>query len=83
MTGLATTLTERWQVSMPASLRRELGLRPGQTLVWKRISDTEVRIQVPKRGQKASVRGAMKKILSDGPTTTADWMQLVREGEGA
>lgn len=68
---------------MPASLRRELGLRPGQTLLWKRVSDTEVRIQVPKRGQKASVRGAMKKFLPHGPTTTADWMKLLREGEGA
>ena len=64
-------------------LRLELGLRPGQTPFWKRVSDTEVRIQVPKQGQKASVRGAMKKILSDRPKTTADWIKLLREGESA
>jgi AbrB family looped-hinge helix DNA binding protein len=76
--GIPTTLTERGQISMPASLRRELGLRPGQTLVWRKVADTEVRIQVPKRGQKASVRWAMKRFLPDGPMTTADWLKLLR-----
>jgi bifunctional DNA-binding transcriptional regulator/antitoxin component of YhaV-PrlF toxin-antitoxin module len=79
----ATTPTERGQVSMPASIRRELGLRPGQTLLWKRVSHTEVRVQVPKRSQKVSALGAMKMLFPGGPKTTAEWMKLLREGERA
>lgn len=66
---------------MPAAIRRELGLRPGQTLLWKRVSDTEVRVKVPGRGQRPSMRGAMEKFLAGGPRTTAGWMKLLREGE--
>lgn len=66
---------------MPACLRRELGLSPGQTLLWKRVSDTEVRVKVPGRTRGPSVRGAMKKYLDGGPRTTAGWMKLLREGE--
>ncbi len=68
---------------MPASIRRELGLRPGQTLLWKRLSDDEVRVKVPRRGRGPSMRGFMKKFLTDGPRTTAAWMKILREGEKA
>jgi AbrB family looped-hinge helix DNA binding protein len=81
MAEIATTLTDRGQVSMPASIRRELGLRPGQTLLWERLSDNEVRIKVPGRGQGPSMRGAMKKFRVAGPRTTAGWMKLLRGGE--
>ena len=75
-------MTDRGQVSMPASIRRELGLRPGQTLLWKRLSHDEVRVKVPRRGSgKTSMRGFMKKFLADGPRTTAGWMKILREGE--
>jgi AbrB family looped-hinge helix DNA binding protein len=81
---IATTLTDRGQVSMPASIRRELGLRPGQTLLWKRLSADEARVKVPGRGgNKPSVRGLMKKFVSDGPRTTAGWMKILREGDKA
>lgn len=81
MAEIATTLTDRGQVSMPASIRRELGLRPGQTLLWKRLSENEVRVKVPRRGGKTSMRGFMKKFAADGPGTTAGWMKILREGE--
>ena len=80
MAEIATTLTDRGQVSMPASIRRELGLRAGQTLLWKRLSENEVRVKVPRRGGGPPMRGCMKKFLADGPRTTAGWMKILRKG---
>ena len=83
MGEMLTTLTERGQVSMPSSLRREMGLRPGQPLLWKRVSDREVRVTVPGRSQVGSMRGFMKKFHRPAmPSTTAEWLKLLREGEG-
>jgi AbrB family looped-hinge helix DNA binding protein len=83
MAEIATTLTDRGQVSMPASIRRELGLRPGQMLLWKQISADEVRVKIPRRGRGPSMRGFMKKLLPDGPLNTAGWMKILREAEKA
>jgi len=80
---IATIVNARGQISMPAPIRRELGLRPGQALLWTRVSDTEVRIRVPARGEKPSMRGVMKKFLAGGPRRTAGWMKFLREGERA
>jgi bifunctional DNA-binding transcriptional regulator/antitoxin component of YhaV-PrlF toxin-antitoxin module len=83
MSGMLTTLTERGQVSMPSSLRREMGLRPGQPLLWKRVSDREVRVTVPGKGEIRSMRGFIKKFHRPAlPSTTAAWLKLLREGEG-
>ena len=80
---MVTTLTERGQVSMPSSLRREMGLRPGQPLLWKRVSDREVRVTVPGKGEIRSMRGFIKKFHRPSlPSTTAEWLKLLREGEG-
>lgn len=84
MVNSLTTLTERGQVSMPAALRKKLGLRPGQPLMWKMISDTECRVvvvrkPVDRRGQ--SMRGFMKRFQKGLPETTSGWMELLREGE--
>jgi len=79
-----TTLTERGQVSMPAALRKKLGLRPGQPLMWKMISDTECRVVVvrkPAERRGHSVRGCMKRFQHGMPATTAGWMELLREGD--
>jgi len=68
---------------MPSSLRREMGLCPGQPLLWKRVSDREVLVTVPGRGQVGSMRGFMKKFHRLAmPSTTAEWLKLLREGEG-
>ena len=40
-------MTERGQVSIPAELRKEMQLVPGQTLIWERVSATECRVIVP------------------------------------
>lgn len=83
MAGILTTLTERGQVSMPSAIRRQMGLRPGQPLLWKRLSENEVRVTVPRRVPFKSVRGFIKKLHKKKvPLTTAGWMKILREGEG-
>jgi len=82
MAEMLTTLTERGQVSMPSAIRRQMGLRPGQQLLWKRVSDHEVRVTVQRRAPGKSMRGFIKKLHKKKvPVTTDDWMQILREGE--
>jgi AbrB family looped-hinge helix DNA binding protein len=85
MKGVVTTLTERGQVSMPASIRKQLGLKAGQPLVWEKVSDDECRVRIVRRNPEAakSMRGFMKRLQTDPtlPKTTAGWMKLLREGE--
>jgi hypothetical protein len=82
MKSLVTTLTDRGQASLPASLRKELGLKPGQRLRWQKLSACEVRLlvevekQIP--GPKAML-GFAKTFRS--PRRTADWMKDLRAGE--
>jgi len=71
---------------MPAALRKKLRLRPGQTLMWKMVSDTECRVlvirQSPDRSS-YSARGYMKQFQKGMPVSTSEWMKLLREGEDA
>jgi AbrB family looped-hinge helix DNA binding protein len=41
-----TVVTERGQTSIPAHLRKEMGLGRGKRLVWEKVSDEEIRIWV-------------------------------------
>ena len=87
MKGVLTTLTERGQVSMPASLRKQLQLKPGQRLLWEKVSDDECRVRIVRHrepGPAKSMRGFMKRFQEETglPKTTAGWMKLLREGEG-
>lgn len=69
---------------MPAALRKKLGLRPGQPLLWKMISDSECRVVVvrkPADRRGRSMRGFMKRFQKGRTETTADWMKLLREGD--
>ncbi len=75
-------LTERGQVSVPASLRRAMGMRPGQRLHWEQISDREIRVSL--REQKPpgplsvlGYAGRFRKTLR----RTEEWMKELREGE--
>jgi AbrB family looped-hinge helix DNA binding protein len=84
MPNTLTTLTERGQVSMPAGLRRQLGLKPGQPLIWEKVSDDECRVTIVrerKPDSARSMRGFMKRFQKDLPKTTSGWMRLLREGE--
>ncbi|WP_083767796.1 AbrB/MazE/SpoVT family DNA-binding domain-containing protein [Opitutus terrae] len=77
-----STLTERGQVSVPASVRKALNLRPGQRLRWQRISDREVRVSVASVASPGplAVLGYARK-LRQTPRATADWMRELRAGE--
>jgi AbrB family looped-hinge helix DNA binding protein len=86
MKGIRTTLTERGQVSMPAALRRQLHLKPGQPLMWEQVSEDECRVRIVRQRQTdvaKSMRGFMKRFQADSglPKTTAGWMKLLREAE--
>jgi AbrB family looped-hinge helix DNA binding protein len=79
-----TTITERGQVSIPAELRREMKLEPGQTVIWERMSPTECRLFIePKPTVKsdpiAAIGFAKRHGLPEG--ATAQWMKTLREGD--
>ena len=77
-----STLTERGQVSFPASLRKAMKLRPGQRLRWQRISDHEARVSVAPSSPigPLAVLGYARKLRKTA-RTTASWMQELRAGE--
>lgn len=77
-----STLTERGQISLPASLRKALHLRPGQRLRFEAVSAHEFRVFAPRQkapGPLAALGYARK--LGTAPRRTADWMKVLREGE--
>ena len=76
-------LTERGQVSVPASLRRAMGLLPGQRLHWEQVSDREIRVSLreEKPPGPLSVLGYARRLRDTPARRTADWMRELREGE--
>lgn len=84
MSDNASTLTERGQVSVPASIRKAAGMRPGQTLRWELISATELRVILP---APESVGGPFAALgfarrLRGGPRRSADSvLRELRQGE--
>ena len=81
---MKTTITERGQVSIPAEIRREMHLTPGQSLIWERVSATECRVIVsaPSRVKPdpvAALNFAREHGLETMPTD--EWMRILREGE--
>ena len=77
-----STLTERGQISLPASLRKAMHLRPGQRLRFEAVSDHEFRVIAPQQkapGPLATLGYARK--MSSSPRRTKDWMKELREGE--
>ena len=83
MNSEVCTLTERGQISMPASLRRKMHLKAGQKLRWVPISETEVRIvvEVDPVVDPLKALGFGRKVRADAPRRTAEWMHDIREGE--
>jgi AbrB family looped-hinge helix DNA binding protein len=78
------TITERGQISIPAQIRREMHLKPGQAVTFERISETECRLIVEPRAvikpdPRAAVGFAQRHKLP--VMTTEEWMDLLREGE--
>ena len=83
MPKVITTLTTRGQVSMPAALRKEMRLQPGQHLIWEKVSDHECHVFIQDEGRPAgaaSMLGFARKFRKH-PRKTRDWMKELREGE--
>ena len=77
-----TTLTERGQVSIPADFRAEMGLKPGDKLLWSANGDKTLLItfcEPPKRKSFKSAIGYAKTFRET--MSTAEWMKILREGE--
>ena len=82
MKSLVTTLTERGQASLPASLRKEMGLRPGNRLRWQKLSSREGRLLVESGKQVAGPKAMLGFAKTfRRPRRTADWMRDLRAGE--
>lgn len=88
MIALTTTkITERGQISIPASLRESLGLRAGAAVSWRLADDGRGLLGIPVALPAARVRSA-RDVVGWGrkyhaPRRTAEWMAELREGEDA
>lgn len=77
-----TVVTERGQTSIPAELRRDMGLAKGQRLLWERVDEHELRVRVVGTERPAgasSVLGFARRFRAT--RSTQDWMDELREGE--
>lgn len=77
------TLTKRGQVSIPASLRKAIKLRPGQKLKFAAVSSHEFRVLVQRDAQPGpmAMLGYARKLRPGPPKRTRDWMRELRAGE--
>lgn len=78
-----SVITTRGQVSVPAGLRKAMGLHPGQSLHWEQISDSEIRVSIPAKKTLGplAMLGYARQIRNSPSRRTADWMSQLREGE--
>lgn len=78
-----STLTERGQISIPASLRKAMNLRSGQRLKFTPVSDHEFRVitQNDSPPGPMAMLGYARKIRVGPSRRTSDWMRELREGE--
>ena len=83
MKTLVTKVTERGQVSIPASIRESMRMTPGTTLLWNRGQDGYTCIitivHKPQRKGAKAMLGYASTFRK--PRTTAEWMNELREGE--
>ena len=84
MDKLTTVVTERGQVSIPAVIRKEMGLKTGQALVWEKLSDRECLVKVPQKrkpvGATAMI-GFAARFRGEKGRRTAEVLAKLREGE--
>ena len=77
-----TVVSDRGQTSIPSHIRRTLNLYRGQRLLWRRLSDTEIRIELLEDHDVAdptAMLGFAKKFRK--VRKTAAWLKELREGE--
>ncbi len=86
MNTLVTVITERGQTSVPAKIRKQLNLKPGQKLRWERIADNECRVfrdQSEDSPGPLAMLGYARKFNPKDTRTTDEWVRELREGEQA
>ena len=79
-----TTVTARGQVSVPASLRRSAGLKPGRRLRWEQTSEFEFRVTVAPAEDAPGplgVLGYALKFRGGRPVSSDEILRELREGE--
>lgn len=77
-----STVTDRGQVSIPASLRKELSLSQGQRLLWQRSGERELRVTILGDEKPKGARAMLGFAKTFRETrTTEEWMAELREGE--
>lgn len=84
MNDLSTTITERGQISIPASIRQQLNLRPGQKLRWQKVADNECRVFLDVSHDAPgpmAMLGFARKFNPDDLRRTDQWMRELREGD--
>ena len=73
---------DRGQVSIPAQIREQLKIQPGQRLVWEPLSDTECRVRLRPAlvapGAVATL-GYAKRFRKT--RRTSEWIDQLREGD--
>mgnify|MGYP002641472983 CR=1 FL=1 len=80
MKSMTTTVTERGQISIPAKVRRDLGLEPGMRLTWQEVSPTECRVVLNQEHTGAvAMLGYARQFRP--VKRTAEWMNELRAGD--
>jgi len=75
--GYAATITSKGQITLPADLRAELGLGPGDKVYFLKGLDDQYRIVV-RKPQKWNLEPM---FVWDGPTVTIEMMDPGYRGE--
>ena len=83
MKTLVTKVTERGQVSIPASIREYMQMSPGTSLLWNHGQDRYTCVITIVRKPERKGARAMLGYASTfrKARTTAEWMEELREGE--
>ncbi len=77
MKEITSTITAKGQVTIPAEVRRHLGLEQGDKLSFVIETSGEVRLKVPKFPNVASLAGAAGKL--DRPMDMKEMLEIARE----
>lgn len=82
MNTLVTVVTERGQVSIPASIRKHLNLASGRRVTWESVSHNACRMTVVSESRApgaAAMLGYANKFRR--ARRTSQWMADIRRGE--
>ena len=84
MNTYTTVVMERGQTSIPAKIRKQLNLKPGQKLRWQQVGENECRIfndaSADTPGPIAML-GYARKFNPQDVRSTDEWMRELRAGD--